>query len=59
MKGSPRSLWLSAANRAAGWWMGTAANLARRQQRAVLADMAKAAAGPKAKRKRPAKRRTG
>ena len=58
MKGSPASLWLSAANRAAGFWMGHAANAVRRQQRAALTEMSKAATvKPKAKR-RPKKRTT-
>ncbi len=58
MKGTPRSLWLSAANRAAGWWMGHAANAIRRQQRAAIAEMTKAATGTKPKRKRRVKRKT-
>ena len=57
MKVTPLSLWLSTANRAAGWWMGHAANAMRRQQRAALAEMTRAATGAKPKRKRPAKRR--
>ena len=36
MKGTPRSLWLSAVNRAAGWWMGHAANAVRQAQKAAL-----------------------
>ncbi|TNC13482.1 hypothetical protein FF100_11860 [Methylobacterium terricola] len=35
MTASPDRPWLSAANRAAGFWMGHAANAVRRQQRAV------------------------
>ncbi len=63
MKGTPASLWLSTANRAAGWWMGHAANAVRRQQRAALTQMTKAATGAangaaKPKRKRRVKRRT-
>lgn len=58
MKGTPQSLWLSAANRVAGFWMGHAANAIRRQQRAALTEMTKAATGAKPKRKRRAKRRT-
>jgi hypothetical protein len=42
MKGSPRSLFLSAANRAAGWWMGHAAN-AVLQAQAVAKAKGKAA----------------
>lgn len=63
MKGSPYSLWLSAANRAAGFWMGHAANAVRRQQRAALTELGKAAtlnatSKPKAKRRRRTKRGT-
>ena len=59
MKGTPQSLWLSAANRAAGWWMGTATAMMRRQQRAAFAEMTKAATGAKPKRAaKPRKRRT-
>ncbi|AWN47779.1 hypothetical protein DK419_16850 [Methylobacterium terrae] len=57
MKGSPYSLWLSAANRAAGFWMGHAANAVRRQQRAALTELSKAGVRPKAKRRRRTKRR--
>ena len=58
MKGTPASLWLSTANRAAGWWMGHAANELRRQQRAALTEMTKAATGTaKPKRKRRVKKR--
>lgn len=39
MKGTPRSLWLSAANRAASWWTGAATAAMRRQQNAVLAAL--------------------
>ena len=46
MKGTPASLWMSAASRAAGWWMGHAANAVRlAQARAVK----KALAAPKRK----------
>jgi hypothetical protein len=41
MKGSPRSLFLSAASRAAGFWIGHAANAARRVQGAMLAAATK------------------
>ena len=41
MKGTPRSLFLSAANRAAGWWMGNAANAMRRGQAAAVKAIAK------------------
>jgi hypothetical protein len=49
MKGSPRSLFLSGANRVAGWWMGHAANAVRRAQSAWLSAATKKAA-PKGKR---------
>jgi len=39
MKNPALSLWLSVANRAAGWWMGTATSMARRQQQMALAEM--------------------
>lgn len=63
MKNPALSLWLSSANRAAGWWMGHGANAIRRQQRAALAEMTKAVTGspskPKRRKRRPAvKRRT-
>ncbi|MDP4023562.1 hypothetical protein Q8W71_13065 [Methylobacterium sp. NEAU 140] len=60
MKNPALSLWMSTANRAAGWWMGHATNAVRRQQRAALAEMTRAATGAKPKRKpRPGpKRRT-
>jgi hypothetical protein len=47
MKGSPRSLFLSSANRAAGWWMGHAANAVRQAQSAWLKAATKL---PRAKR---------
>ncbi|WP_458434678.1 hypothetical protein [Methylorubrum populi] len=59
MKNPMMSLWLSTANRAAGWWMGHAANAMRRQQRAALAGMTKAATGTKPKRRRAARKRPG
>ncbi len=58
MKNPAMSLWLSAANSAAGFWMGHGANAVRRQQRAMLAEMTKAATGttgkPKRRKPRPA-----
>lgn len=42
MRGSPRSLWLSMANRAAGWWTSAAVAAVQRQQRAMLATSLKA-----------------
>jgi hypothetical protein len=56
MKGSPRSLFLSGANRAVGWWMGHAANAVRQAQAAWMSAAAKAAK-PKGKRASPKKRR--
>lgn len=60
MKNPALSLWLSAANRTVGWWMGQAmghgANAVRRQQRAMLAEMTKAATGATGKPKRPRRR---
>jgi hypothetical protein len=52
MKGTPHSLFLSAANRAAGWWMGQAANALRRGQSAWMAAAAKAATPKRKPRKR-------
>jgi hypothetical protein len=59
MKGSPMSLWLSMANRTAGFWMGHAQNEMRRQgqiaSRRMASEMTKAATGkaPKKRRRRP------
>ena len=39
MKGSPRSIMLTWANRAAGWWTGAAVSAVRQQQRAALKAM--------------------
>ncbi len=55
MKGSPRSLFLSAAHRAAGWWMGHAANAVRRGQAAWVSAAAKAAMPKRKPRKRKAR----
>ncbi|GJD77228.1 hypothetical protein GCM10007886_16650 [Methylobacterium gregans] len=55
MKNPALSVWLSAANRAAGWWIGTATSIARRQQQLALAEMTKAATGRKPPRKRSTK----
>jgi hypothetical protein len=60
MKGSPMSLWLSMANRAAGFWMGHAQNEMRRQSqiagRRLASEMTKAATGkaPRKRRRKPA-----
>ncbi len=56
MKGTPASLWLSAANQAAGWWMGHAANAVRAQQRAMVNEMMKPVTA-KPKRSRTVRRR--
>ncbi|WP_342148934.1 hypothetical protein [Methylorubrum sp. SB2] len=62
MKNPAMGLWLSAANSAAGFWMGYSANAVRRQQRAMLAEMTKAATGttgkPKRRKPRPAGKAT-
>ncbi|WP_270934720.1 hypothetical protein [Falsiroseomonas oryzae] len=54
MKGTPRSLFLSAANRAAGVWMGHAANAVRQAQSAWISAATKAAA-PKRRPRKPSK----
>jgi hypothetical protein len=61
MKGSPMSLWLSMANRTAGFWMGHAQNEMRRQgqlaSRRFAAEMTKVVTGkaaPKKRRRKPA-----
>jgi len=61
MKGSPMSLWLSMANRTAGFWMGHAQKEMRRQgqiaSRRLAAEMTKALTGkatPKRRRRKPA-----
>jgi hypothetical protein len=60
MKGTPRSVWLSMANRVAGWWTSAAIAAMKRQNQAVLAELRKRAAGEKPKgasRRSPSKRR--
>ena len=57
MKGSPRSLFLSMAHRAAGAWTSAATAAIKRQQRAAISETIKAATGQKPKRK-PRSRRT-
>ncbi|KQT47728.1 hypothetical protein ASG52_10675 [Methylobacterium sp. Leaf456] len=59
MKNPALSLWLSAANSAAGFGMGHGANAVRRQQRVMLAEMTKAATGSAARPKRPKPRPAG
>lgn len=56
MKGTPQSLWLSWANRAAGAWTGVAVAAAKRNQAALWKAMT---TPPKPKRKPAAKRRKG
>ncbi|GGC68225.1 hypothetical protein GCM10011504_52720 [Siccirubricoccus deserti] len=53
MKGTPRSLWLSAASRVTGWWMGHAANAVRQAQRAMAKQALKPPKARPAKRRRP------
>lgn len=57
MKGSPRSIWLTWANRAAGWWTSAFATAAQRQTQATLKAMTpkpprKATSGIKRRRKK-------
>jgi hypothetical protein len=52
MKGSPRSLWLSAANRVTGWWMGHAANAIRQAQSAAIKQALKPAKPSRAGKRR-------
>ena len=58
MKGTPMSLWLSAANRTIGWWQGHFANAWRQQSskamRAALSPAPKPSA-PRTKRRRAKK----
>lgn len=54
MKNPALSVWLSAANRAAGWWIGTATSIARRQQQLTVAELTRAVTAKKAARKRKA-----
>ncbi|GJE76730.1 hypothetical protein [Methylorubrum suomiense] len=58
MKNPALGLWLSSVNQVAGFWMGHGANTLRRQQRLMLAEMTKAAAGQAAKPKRTKRRST-
>ena len=52
MKGSPRSLWLTTANRIAGFWMGHATNALRQTQRAALKAAAKPPRPPRKPRRK-------
>ena len=52
MKGSPRSLWLTTANRIAGFWMGHATNALRQAQRAALKAAAKPPRAPRKPRRK-------
>jgi hypothetical protein len=50
MRGTPRSLWLSMANRMVGTWTGFATAAIKRQQRALISKAVKATTGKKPKR---------
>ena len=52
MKGSPRSIMLTWANRAAGWWTSAAVNAAQQQQRVALKALTPKRPKPARKRKR-------
>jgi len=54
MKGTPRSVWLSWANRAAGIWTSTFAAAAKRNQAAVVKAMT---TPPKSTKRKPRKSR--
>ena len=58
MKGSPRSIMLSWANRAAGWWTSAAVNAMRQQQNAFLNAMTPKPGKMRPKRRQTKKRRT-
>jgi hypothetical protein len=51
MKGTPRSIWLSIAHQAAGFWMGAMGNTLRRQQRAMVGKAIASAVGKSSKQK--------
>jgi hypothetical protein len=55
MKGSPRSLFLSSANRAVGWWMGHAANAVRQAQAAWVKAATRSPATKRGPRRRKPK----
>jgi hypothetical protein len=50
MKGTPRSLWLSMANRMIGTWTGFATAAIKRQQRTLISEAVKSATGKKPKK---------
>ena len=53
MKGSPMSLWMSAAHRAMGWWRGQAlAEMGRQKGRLLKASLPKATKAPRRKPRR-------
>lgn len=54
MKGSPRSIWLSWANKTAGWWTSAVATAMARQTQAAFKV---AASSPTAKPRQRKKRR--
>ena len=56
MKGTPRSVWLSWANQAAGIWAGTFTAMAKRNQAAFLKAMTTPPKPAKGKRRKTAKR---
>lgn len=56
MKNPFLSLYLSSANRAAGWWMGHAANAVRRGQAAWLAEAARSTPKPATPKRKPRRR---
>jgi hypothetical protein len=56
MKNPLLDLYLSSASRAAGWWMGHAANAVRRGQAARLAEAGKGAARAAAPTRKPRRR---
>ena len=56
MKGTPRSVWLSWANQAAGIWTSTATAIAKRNQAAFLKAMTMPPKPAKPKRRKAAKR---
>ncbi|SFK20627.1 hypothetical protein [Falsiroseomonas stagni] len=51
MKGTPRSVMMSAASRAAGWWLGHATKAMTQGQKAWIAAVARAAVPDAPKRK--------
>jgi len=56
MKGTPRSIMMSAASRAIGWWIGKSAKTMKQGRKAWVAALAQAAVPDAAARKRPRRR---